>query len=76
MIPFAQLVAAVLEVPVADIADHVGPMTHSDWTSIKHLQLIVAVEENYNVSFSRQEIRSVRTVGDLRTSLVNRGVAP
>jgi acyl carrier protein len=76
MTPFNQLVATVLEVPVADVADDTGPATHSNWTSIRHLQLIVAIEEQYGLSFSREEIRSVRSVGDLRRGLLSRGVTP
>lgn len=76
MISFDQLVATVLDVPVADISDDLGPATHAGWTSIKHLQLIVAVEENYGLSLGRQEIRAVRTVGDLRKGLASKGVSP
>ena len=76
MIPLTQLIARVLGVPATDIQDDLGPATHADWTSIKHLQLIVALEDNYRLSFSREEIRSFRSVGDLRRNLVGRGVAP
>jgi acyl carrier protein len=75
MIPFTQLVATVLEVSAADVGDETGPGTHPGWTSIKHLQLIVAIEENYSLSFSREEIRSMRSIGDFRRSLATKGVA-
>ncbi len=73
---FTQLVAKVLGVPDSDVTDDLGPATHSSWTSIKHLELIVAIEENYNLSFSRPEIRSVRSVGTLKKSILNRGLTP
>lgn len=73
---FTQLVASVLGVPDADVTDDLGPATHTNWTSIKHLELIIAIEENYNLSFSRPEIRSIRTVSDLRKSILNRGLTP
>jgi acyl carrier protein len=76
MIPLTQVVASVLGVHAEEVTEETGPATNADWTSIKHLQLIIAVEENYSLSFSREEIRSVRTVGDLRRNLVSRGVAP
>jgi len=76
MTGFSELVAAVLDVPAADVTDETGPGTHEGWSSIKHLQLIVAVEDNYRLSFSRAEIRSLRTVGDLRKNLVTRGILP
>jgi acyl carrier protein len=73
---FTQLVAGVLGMPAEEVTDDTGPATHVSWSSIKHLQLIIAVEANYRLSFSRDEIRSVRSVGDLRRSLVSRGVEP
>jgi acyl carrier protein len=76
MTAFTRLIATVLGVPDAAVTDDLGPATHSSWTSIKHLELIIAIEENYDMSFSRPEIRSVRSVGDLRKSILNRGLAP
>lgn len=76
MVPFTQLVADVLELPVTEVNDELGPATTAGWTSIRHLQLIAAAEENYGLSFSRAEIRAVRTVGDLRRGLASRGVVP
>jgi acyl carrier protein len=73
---FTQLVAGVLGIPAGEITDEVGPATHASWTSIKQIQLIVATEERYRLSFSRDEIRSVRCVGDLRRNLLSKGVDP
>jgi acyl carrier protein len=75
MTGFPDVLAAVLEVPVAEMNDDVGPATHDTWTSIKHLQLIVALEDEYGVALTRQEIRSIRSVGDIRRILRGRGIA-
>jgi acyl carrier protein len=76
VITFTQLVAGVLDIPAGEVTDGIGPATHTGWTSIKQLQLIVAVEERYRLTFSRDEIRSVRSVGDLRRNLLSKGVEP
>jgi acyl carrier protein len=76
MIPLTQLASNVLGMPAAEVTDEVGPATHAEWSSIKHLQLIVAVEENYGLSLSRAEIRSIRTLGDLREQLLTKGATP
>lgn len=70
---FSQLVADVLGIPAGEVTDDTGPATHASWTSIKQLQLLVAVEERYRLSFSRDEIRAVRSVGDLRRILLSKG---
>jgi acyl carrier protein len=76
MTPLTQLVATVLELPAADVGDDVGPATHDSWTSLRHFQLVVAVEETFGISLSRAEIRSVRTVGDLRRLIAGKGGTP
>jgi acyl carrier protein len=69
-----EVVAAVLGVDPAVLTDDAGPATIDRWTSLKHLQLVVAVEDRYQVSLSHQEIVSVRSVGDRRAALRQRGV--
>lgn len=70
-----QLVADVLEMPVADIHPDIGPATAGQWVSLRHLRIIAAVEDSYGVSFTPQEIRGIRSVGDLRDFLRKRDVA-
>jgi acyl carrier protein len=70
---FDDLVASVLDLPAGDVHDDIGPATHEAWTSLRHLQLITAVESTYGFEFSRDEIRAVRSVGDLREALRSRG---
>ncbi|HEY2242472.1 MAG TPA: acyl carrier protein [Streptosporangiaceae bacterium] len=76
MIPFIELMATVLDVPASAISDDLGPATCADWNSIKHLQIIIAVEDNYQMSFDREEIRAIRRVGDLRRGLRSKGIEP
>jgi acyl carrier protein len=70
----AQLVADRLELPVAEIDAATGPATAGQWVSLRHLQIIAAVEDAYGVSFAPREIRGVKTVGDLYELLRQRGV--
>ena len=63
------IVADVLEVPPSDVSDAAGPDTLPAWTSLRHLQLIVTLEEAYGISFGYQEIRSLKCVGDLRRAV-------
>jgi acyl carrier protein len=68
------IVAAVLEVPQAQVGDHTGPATEGTWTSLTHLKIMNLVQRSYAVSFTPREIRSVRTVGEVRQLLTDRGV--
>ena len=66
---FAQIVADVLEVDPDEVIDAAGPDTLPTWTSLRHLQLIVSLEEAFGISFAYQEIRGLRTIGDVRGAL-------
>lgn len=75
MTAFADLVAGVLEVDPAEVTDDASPDTLASWTSMRHIQLIVTLEEAYRLSFSYEEIRDIRTIRGLRHVLSGKGVA-
>jgi acyl carrier protein len=64
-----EIVAAVLEVPVSEVAGHTGPATQGRWTSLRHLQIVSEVQRAFSISLTPRQIRSVRTVDDLRSLL-------
>lgn len=70
---FAEVVAGVLEVEPAELTDDMGPDQLAAWTSTRHIQLMVTLEEAYRLSFTYPEIRDVRRIGDLRAVLRSKG---
>jgi acyl carrier protein len=68
------VVGQILEIPLDRVTDDVGPATSGQWTSLKHIQLVAAVEDAYDVRLTPREIRSIRTVGQLRGILASKGV--
>ena len=46
-----------------------GPHSNPDWDSIVHLNLILALEAEFEVRFSTAEIPQLTSVGKLRTRL-------
>ncbi|MGX7829151.1 acyl carrier protein [Actinokineospora sp. 24-640] len=65
-VEFARVVAGALDVDPALVVDTAGPDTLATWTSMRHIQLIVSLEEAYGLSFDYQQIAGVRTIGDVR----------
>lgn len=60
------LVANVLDLPLAEVGEARAEVTPS-WDSFGHLRLVMAVEEEFGVSFSPEEIvqlDSVERIGD------------
>lgn len=45
-----------------------------DWDSVSHVQLMLSVESTFGVTFTPQEIASVRTIADL-VNLVDQRLA-
>jgi acyl carrier protein len=68
------LIGQVMSVDPEHLAEDSGPQTVSAWTSLKHLQLIVALEKSYGVALSGREITGMRSVGAVRAALRDKGV--
>ncbi len=48
--------AVVFEVPTEQINDESSPDTIESWDSLKHMNLVVALEEEFETEFSNDEI--------------------
>ena len=68
-----EVVAAVLEVAPEEIDDSSARGDASGWTSLRHLQIIAALEEVFGVEFTVDEMVSMKTVGAIRGALQARG---
>jgi acyl carrier protein len=70
-----EVLAGVLELDAAAINDDDGPTTLPEWTSLRHLEVIVTLEEVYRISLSYQEIRDMPSIAHLRAVLREKGIA-
>ena len=59
-----ELLAEVLEVPLSQDSN---PQRHSldSWDSLKHMELILSLEETYNIRFTSDEVAGVESLDDL-----------
>jgi acyl carrier protein len=69
-----EVIARALNVPVASVSDQSNPDTLRRWDSLRHLDLMTAVEDTYGVQFSTAEIVSAKSVGDIRRLLHGKGL--
>lgn len=60
-----ELVADVLELPASEIRPETSPKNHPAWTSLRHLNLMLAVEETYGMTVPPEEAAGVASVADL-----------
>ncbi len=58
-----KIVSQVMGVPVADITQDSSPDTIESWDSHRHMNLVLALEEEFDVMFGVEEITEMLNVG-------------
>lgn len=68
----ADLIAEILDVPVASVTPELARDGHPSWDSLNHLRLVTALEEEFGLQLSMDEIEGIETAGQLDTLLAER----
>lgn len=68
------IVADVLRVPRAEITDSLDMQDTGTWDSLSHMQLIAALEEEFGIELTADEIVSMRSVGQIKDVLRTKSV--
>jgi acyl carrier protein len=71
---FKEVFAKVLRVSPEEINRDSGSKTTRNWDSLRHVELVVAVEEKYNVSFSPFEVFALTSVQGFCDMLAKKNV--
>jgi len=59
------IVASVLRVPVDSIDASSSPDTLESWDSLNHMQLILALEEEFRLQFAVEDMDAMQSVGGI-----------
>jgi acyl carrier protein len=65
------VVSKVLKVPLSEVDDATSPQTLGTWDSFQHMNLIIALEDEFHVKFTEEEIFEIDSVGAI-CSIVTR----
>jgi acyl carrier protein len=60
-----QLVADVLGMDPGEVSDELSRDTADNWDSLNHLRIVTAIEQEFAVSLSMDDIQDARDVSDL-----------
>lgn len=60
------LLAENLGMKPGEIGDDVAMKDVGSWDSLKHMELIVAIEQNFDLQLSFEEIVTMTSVGEIR----------
>jgi acyl carrier protein len=72
---FRGVFSAVLGVPVHQISDDLTPEQVDTWDSLNQINLIAALEQEFGVTLSIQNLGDFQTVGKLKALLAEHNVA-
>jgi acyl carrier protein len=66
--------AKVFEQPADTFDNSFSQDTNAEWTSMRNIALLVAIEEELDIRFSNAEMTTMRSVADIRAALEDHGV--
>ncbi|MGB5214067.1 MAG: acyl carrier protein [Anderseniella sp.] len=69
-----ETVASVLNIDAGSLTNESNGRNTENWDSLRHIELILAVETAFGVTFSMSEMVSMQDLGDMRELLVEKGV--
>lgn len=69
-----EVVGQVLEEDPAAIDDGTSPDTLPAWDSLRHFQLVMALEEAFGISFTMDEVVAMRSFGAIKDLIGRNGV--
>jgi acyl carrier protein len=67
-----EILATILEINESDIIDNFSQQSCSNWDSLNHLNLIIALEEEFDVSFDPEEISLMTDIDKILNHIKNR----
>jgi len=70
-----KIVSQVMEVHLEQLNEESSPDTIENWDSLKHMNLILALEEEFDVTFSDEEIVELLSVEIIVETLKEKGRA-
>jgi acyl carrier protein len=69
-----QIVANVLGVDEHRLSEQSNSQNTPQWDSLRHIEVIFAIESAYHVRFSMPEITGLKNLGDIRSLLEAKNV--
>ena len=61
-----KIIAQTFAIEEKDFGDNIGPNSIEGWDSLAHLRLITAIESEYSIQLSMDDVQSIDSVGKLK----------
>ena len=69
-----QIIGKVLGVDPAELTEDSNAQNTPKWDSLRHIEVVFAMENAFHVRFTMPEIASLRKLGDIRQLLISKNV--
>jgi acyl carrier protein len=69
-----QVISDVLRIPQDKITPAIRIHELDTWNSLTHIELVVTLEERFQIQFTEDEIVAMTSIGDIQRTLRLRGV--
>lgn len=69
-----KIVSKIMNVPVDEIDENSSPDTIDNWDSLKHMNLVLSLEQAFDVRFGDEEIIELLSIGAIIRALQEKGV--
>ena len=69
-----QIIGKVLGVDPAELTEESNAQNTPKWDSLRHIEVVFAMENAFHVRFTMPEIASLRKLGDIRQLLISKNV--
>lgn len=69
------ILTETLQIPRDQVTDDLAMQDVGSWDSLKHMELIVALEQGFGIDFSFEEIVEMTSVGEIKRVLRGKSVA-
>lgn len=69
-----QIVASVFKIDVSSVNNDTSPDSVESWDSLNHLNLVLALEEGFDVSFTEEQTVEILNFELIKISLQEQGV--
>ncbi len=69
-----EIIAGVLSIDPATLNDKSNALNTPNWNSLRHIEIMLAVENAFGVRFTMPEMVSMQNIGDMKSLLIAKGV--
>lgn len=69
------VIAGVLNIDAATLSETSNAMNTDNWDSLRHIEVILAVETAYNIRLAISEVVNMQNLGDMRAILAAKNIS-